>query len=146
MENKKSNRGCKPKDPDKLLKEAIEIANIKKNNCMFNEDVYSRMAICEQTYFKYKLNKNTELQKLLKQRRVETKLKLKAKWLDSDNPTLQIALFKLIANKEEKDSLANTSHLKVDQNEITRNFEKLADIMDEVHKTSGNRSDNTDSE
>ncbi len=38
--------------------------------------------------------------------KISSKIKLVNKWEDSDNPTLQIAAFKLIATEEEKQSLS----------------------------------------
>ena len=55
------------------------------------------------------LNENEDIKRALEEHRVAKKDLLKEKWLDSDNPTLAIAAFKLIADKEELERLTSSS-------------------------------------
>lgn len=55
------------------------------------------------------LNENEDIKRALEEHRVAKKDLLKEKWLDSDNPTLAIAAFKLIADKEELERLTTSS-------------------------------------
>ena len=91
----------KTKDLFNKAKEAIST-----NNLFFVEDVVSFLPCDKTTYYKHKLHENNELKELLETNKVKTKSNLRAKWYKSDNATLQMALYKLLASDAERRNLA----------------------------------------
>jgi len=59
------------------------------------------------------------IKEAIKKNRVKTKNSLKAKWYRSDNATLQVALYKLISDDDERKKLSQT------YNDVTTNGEKI---------------------
>ena len=93
--------------------EILEV--IKKNNLFVIKDIFSfYTGIKSSQFYNLKLEKLDSIKKALDDNKVKTKHSLKNKWFKSDNPTLQIALFKLIADNEELKALStnwqNTEH------------------------------------
>ncbi len=54
------------------------------------------------TFYKQKLNEVNEIKDALEANKINIKNGLRAKWYNSDNATVQIALYKLTANEEER--------------------------------------------
>lgn len=96
-------------DKDKIFAQAKEVAI--NNNLYFIEDIVHMLPISKPTfydYFKVDSNEFNELRELLDNNRVNTKVILRKKWLESDNATLQMGLMKLICNDEERKNLSQT--------------------------------------
>jgi len=96
-------------DKDKIYKQALE--QIKKHNLYFIEDVVAYLPISKPTfydYFKVDSNEFNDIKEALDNNRVNTKVKMRKKWEESDNPTLQIGLMKLISTDEEAHRLNGT--------------------------------------
>ena len=89
-----------------LIKQSIEA--IKNNNLMYQEDIYAFVGFSKQTYYTHNLDKLDVIKKELNDNRIKTKHSLKAKWYKSDNPTVQIALYKLIGTEDEVHRLSGT--------------------------------------
>ena len=87
-----------------LKKKAI--AAIKAHNLFFIEDVVVFLPCSKPTFYEHKLNEVNELSELLEKNRITVKLKLRKKWEDLDNATLQMALMKLICTDDERKRLA----------------------------------------
>ena len=100
-------------DKDELLKQA-EVA-IKEKKLHFIEDIIACLP-CDKTTFYRKFQKDSneynDLKELLTQNRTEQKQKLRKKWSDSDNATLQLSLYKLIGTDEDRQKLSQ-SHLDI---------------------------------
>lgn len=56
--------------------------------------------------FPLKSFESDTIKKALEQNKINSKIKMVSKWEDSDNPTLQIAAFKLIATEDERKMLS----------------------------------------
>lgn len=90
-------------------KEILDI--IKKNNLFVKTDIFAFYTGCtRKTFYDYKLHKSDIIKKALDDNKVKTKHSLKNKWFKSDNPTLQIALFKSICTKKERKRLNQSYH------------------------------------
>lgn len=96
---------------DVKLNEILDIVHNNKS-LVFFEELYTQLGVSYQTVYRRfpvgspereqiveALNANKELVKNV----------LRKKWLASDNATLQLALYKLLARDEERKALNNTS-------------------------------------
>lgn len=95
---------------------------IEKHKLMFIEDIVAYIPCVISTFYEHfpkESKESKELKRLLEINRISTKNSLRNKWEESDNPTLQIALYKTICTDEERRRL-NTSHT-----DITTKGEKL---------------------
>lgn len=84
---------------DELEKQAL--AAIKKHKLVFIEDVVSYLPCTKPTFYEHNLNESDAIKKALTDMKVAHKVGMRKKWLDSDNPTLQIAYYKMIATENE---------------------------------------------
>lgn len=73
------------------------------------EDVISFLPCSKATFYKYFPDNSDELndlREMIESNKVSLKRRLRSKWEKSDNSTLQMALYKLTANPEERKALA----------------------------------------
>lgn len=108
-------------DKDKLKAKAIEAIN--KNKLIFVEDVCAMCGVSKPTFydrFPPESNDFNDIKELLEQNKIEIKVSIRYKWSKSDNPTAQMALYKLCSTKEE--------HKLLQQNytDVTTEGEKLS--------------------
>lgn len=92
---------------DKLYEKAIAV--IRKNKLLFIEDVAAYVSCNKTTLYKHfpvESNELNDLKEELELNKVAIKVKLRKKWQDSDNPTVQIALYRLSCSDEERRLLA----------------------------------------
>ena len=92
-----------------LFERAKEI--IPKHKLIFVEDVCAYLGINKTTFYKYievGTNEFNELKELIEKNCIDIKVRLRKKWFDSDNATLQMALYKLTSTDVE--------HRKLNQN------------------------------
>lgn len=87
-----------------LEKQAI--AAIDKYKLFFIEDVISFLPCSKQTFYDHKLDELDILRELLQKNKVEVKVGLRSKWYKSDNPTVQLALYRLTCEEDERRKLA----------------------------------------
>ena len=87
------------------------IKAIKDNVLYFIEDVVAYLP-CDKTtfyrFFEVKSNEYNNIKEALEDNRVNTKVKMRKKWEDSENATLQMGLMKLIGTDEEAHRLNGT--------------------------------------
>lgn len=81
---------------------------IKEHNLFFIEDICAYIGFSKTTFYEHKLNESNEIKHAIAQNRISVKQNLKQRWYKSENPTLQVALHKLIGTEEEYHRLANT--------------------------------------
>lgn len=84
---------------------------IKKNKLIFVEDICAMIGISKPTFYdRFKVDSDdfNELTKMLEENRISLKVSMRKKWHDSDNATLQMALYKLCST--------DTEHKKLQQN------------------------------
>ena len=121
-----------------LFDRANEI--IPKYKLIFIEDVCAYLGINKTTFYKHlpvDSNEFNELRELLDKNCIDIKVGLRKKWFDSDNATLQMALYKLTSTDIE--------HKKLQQNysDITTKGEKIevADPFAQIRKNHGIETD-----
>ena len=73
-------------------------------------DLLNVLPISSRTFYNWELHEMQSIKRKLENNIVWIKRNLRSKWFKSDNPTLQIALYKLIGTPEEYHALANTKH------------------------------------
>jgi len=86
-------------DRKKIFEQAKEV--IVKHKLFFIDDICAFLPISRATFYDWEFDKLDELKELLEQNRTELKVSMRSKWYKSNSPALQMALMKLIANKEE---------------------------------------------
>jgi len=89
-----------------LIDKSIEV--IKEHELVFISDVIAYLPCSTATFYNHKLEQLEELKELLEQNIIETKIQLRKKWFNSDNATLQLALYKLLGTDEERKKLSQT--------------------------------------
>ena len=98
----------------KIYKQALEVAKQKK--CFFIDQLLAFLPIVKSTFYDYfpvDSNESNSIKAILEKNRVDVKSAMYNKWFKSDNPTLQIALMKLIATDEEAHRLNGTRQRKL---------------------------------
>lgn len=86
-----------------ILEECIKV--IKEEKLTFFTDLCLFIEPSLQTLYDWEFEKLETIKSELKKNKLASKKKMRNKWEDSDNATLQIAAYKLIAEKEEIDVL-----------------------------------------
>ncbi len=92
---------------EELVSQSIEA--IKNNEILFIEELVSYLPCSMKTFYNYKLQDLQVVKEQLEKNRIMKKIELRNKWYNSENATLQITLYKLIANSEEYLRLTNQS-------------------------------------
>lgn len=105
----------------KILKKKAETV-IKAHNLIFVEDVCALIGISKSTYylhFPIGSDDSNDLNNLLEKNKITLKVNLRKKWLESDNATVQMALYKLCSTDVE--------HKKLQQNytDVTTKGEQI---------------------
>jgi hypothetical protein len=101
-------------DQEKIYKQALKIA--EKNKCLFIESVVHKLPISRQTFYDFfplESDKLDTIKDICHKNRVDKKNLMYNKWFESENPTLQVALMKLIAEDDQADRL-NGSRQKIE--------------------------------
>lgn len=96
-------------DKEQLYKQSKEVIEI--HNLFWIEDIIAFLRCSKPTFYDYFPVDSDELNYLkeeLEKNRVSLKVKLRKKWEDSDNATLQMGLMKLISEDEERKRLSQT--------------------------------------
>lgn len=96
-------------DVNKMFEEAKKL--IAEHNLFFIEDIVTLLPISKTTfydYFKVDSNDLDELRDLLNKNRVSVKVQMRKNWQDAESATLQMGLYKLIANDLERQHLSQT--------------------------------------
>src|SRR5574343_1691129 len=86
----------------KIFEQAKEV--IVKHKLFFVDDIVAFLPCSNSTFYDYfpaNSDELDELKELLNQNRTELKVSMRSKWYKSNSPALQMALMKLIGNKEE---------------------------------------------
>lgn len=123
-----------PYDTEILKAKAIEA--IKKNKLIFVEDVCAMLGIAKSTFyvhFPVGKDDSNELMNLIYENRQVLKNSMRKKWFDSDNATLQMALYKLCStdvehrklNQNYTDLNANVQSTNLTKEEFLENLKKF---------------------
>jgi hypothetical protein len=82
---------------------------ILSKRLIFVEEVVAFIGISKPTFYDFfpvDSNEFNELKELIETNKISLKTSMRKKWYDSDNPTLQMGLMKLIATPEEHKKLS----------------------------------------
>ena len=90
---------------EELERQAMEA--ITNHKLIFIDEVVSFMDCSRSTFYERGLDKSDILKELLLKNKNEMKAGLRKKWYASENPTVQIVLYKLIGSDEEGDKINN---------------------------------------
>ena len=89
---------------EELERKSVEA--IQKHRLFFVTDVPPMIGISTSTFYLHELEKSEAIKEALTKNRIEVKSSLRSKWYQSENPTLQLALMKLISTDEKLKKLA----------------------------------------
>lgn len=106
-------------DKEKLYEQALKA--IDENSVFFIEDLIALLPCSKPTFYDYFQVNSNELNILkdkIEENKVSLKLKMRKKWYESENATLQMGLMKLITTDEERKRLA-TSYMETKQKHTT---------------------------
>jgi len=98
-------------DTEDLKKRSLEA--IKKYNLIFVADVLIYLPCSKQTFYTHKLDQVDEIKDALEANKLRTKQALRKQWYESGNPSLQMALYRLMATPEEHARLAPSANVLV---------------------------------
>jgi hypothetical protein len=107
---------------------------IEENGLMFIDEIIAFVPFTSKTFYNHNLQEIQTIKDAIYNNKIGTKVKLKKKWADSDNATLQVALYKLIGDKEEYIRLAN-SRQEIDHTTKGQPINSLGDMtFDELYE------------
>ena len=89
-------------NPEELFQQAKQVA--ESENLIFIEEIVSFLPCDKTTFYKhFPLDSNElyELKTIINNNKVAIKATMRKKWYDSENPTLQLALYRLTSSSEE---------------------------------------------
>lgn len=89
-----------------LEKKSLEA--IEKHKLFFIEDIVAYLPCSKKTFYEHKLHELHTIKDALEKNKVEIKTSMRSKWYKSDNPTLQMGLYKLIGTEQEAERLGTT--------------------------------------
>ena len=102
---------------------------IQDNNLIWIEEIFAFVPFSQKTFYNHELQELQEIKKAIGDNRVRQKQKMRKKWYDSDNPTLQLAAYKLLGTDLERDIL-NTQ--KIDHSNKGKEFDFSNTPSDEL--------------
>lgn len=114
--------------------EAEILKVIKEENIFFISDIFAFYKGCSRsTFYTHELDKLDTIKNAIDDNKVLTKYQIKSNWLKSNNPTLQLALFKIICSDDERMKLS-MNYLNIEKpKEIGFDLSKLSDqVLDEL--------------
>jgi hypothetical protein len=88
-----------------LLKDSLAI--IKKHKVCFIDDLVVHLPCCRSTFYHFELHKTDVIKQSIFSQRQFKKMKLRKGWENTENATLQMGLYKLLANDDELERLTN---------------------------------------
>ena len=103
-------------DREAIFEKCKEV--IEKNRLFFIEDVIAFLPISKPTFYVYFPMESYELntlKEMINKNKVLTKTEMRSRWYQSENPTLQIALYKTICSDDERKMLS-TNHTDITTN------------------------------
>jgi hypothetical protein len=127
-----------------MVSQCFEV--IKEKKLIWIEEIFAFVPFCKATFYNKKLDELDSIKKALEDNRIEMKAVMRVKWLVSDNPTLQLALYRLIATPEEFDRLnvqrinhtskgesMRTIEIHVDSKEEAEEYKSLIDHISKIN-------------
>lgn len=147
----KSKHTGRPPRTEKFTKQQIKDASleaIKKNRLFIVDDIFAYVQFSRSSFYKKRLNTDADIIKQIENNKTITRAGMRKKWYDNFNPTTQIALYRLICTKEEREALAYNKHEvtgadgaplipKVDEIDISKLTEEEKAVLLKLARTSG---------
>ena len=138
MAEKKKNLPIKKTEYKKLVNDCLSL--ISDYKLLFVNDLIALLPFSKSTFYVYGLDKSDAIKDAIESNRTMIKQKLRAKWYESTTPTLQIALYKILATPEERKAMSSSSkEAKTDgmlplevQKAYLSSLEKMADGDDDA--------------
>ena len=96
---------------EKIFKQALKLTKLK--GIHFIEDVVARLPITKTSFYEYFTIGSDEMNAIkdsLSENVVRSKQRMRKKWEEGDNATLQLANYKLIGDQEERKKLSVSYH------------------------------------
>ena len=90
-------------DKELVLNKAL--AAIKKHNLVFFDEIAQYVEPTRSCLYQWQFEKLDVIKEALEDNRIAHKSKMRNRWIQSDQPTLQVAAYKLMANDEEFERL-----------------------------------------
>jgi len=90
---------------DEIIDLCLEV--IEKECIFFIEELVAFIPISKKTFYNWNLHEFPALKDSLLNSKVKGKNYLRKKWMENDNPTTDIALYKLLSDDEEHMKLSN---------------------------------------
>ena len=113
-------------DKQKIYEQAL--VAIEENKLFFVEDVISYLPCAKATFYDFFPINSDELntiKDMLEKNKTAIKVSMRAKWYKSDNPSLQIALMKMIATDDEAHRLNGSRFV----GDVTSGGEPIQTVM-----------------
>ena len=100
---------------DELEQKSLEV--IEKHKLFFIQDIIAYLPCTSSTFYHLELEKSEKIKDALTEVKTNLKVNMRSKWYRSENPTLQLALMKLVSTDEELRKLSV-------QHQVNEDFEK----------------------
>ena len=81
-----------------------------KHGCTSIAEIVSLIPVGKSTFYNHKLEALDDIKDAVESNKIVTKISLRQRWLESDNATTQIALYKLVADDNERRKLSMNHH------------------------------------
>lgn len=94
-------------DKEEILKLALEA--IDKEDCVTIDELVMCLPIDRSTFYLWDFDKLDIIKNAITEKKVALKKSMRKKWRGSDNATLQIAEFRLMATDEEREAISVTT-------------------------------------
>lgn len=91
---------------EKILKQCLEV--IEKEKITFFNDLCLFIAPSLSTLYEWELQKSEQIKEAIEKQRSALKRNMRKNWVQSENATLQIAAYRLMASPEEINSMTLT--------------------------------------
>jgi hypothetical protein len=123
---------------EEIKKRALKA--IEKYKLVFIKDIEAYLPVTRQTFYKMGLEKDEDINELITENKINIKVGLRQKWYKSNNATLQLNLYKLVATAEERDIL-NAWKLDITNDDVTHLTpdERAARIVELRKKLDGDK-------
>jgi len=86
--------------------EQMAVEAIQKNKLFFTDDLMAYLPCSRATYYHKGLDKSDAIKDAINKNRILAKVDLRKEWRFSNNATLQISLYKLLATEDELQRLS----------------------------------------
>jgi len=118
--------------------EAQALKAIKEHKLYFIEHIIPYLPCAKQTFYDHKLDKSDAIKSAIETNKINAKNKALNKWADSENATLQLAHYKLIADDADRKKLSQTyTDVTTDGEKIQPILVKIIDEADSNRDTKG---------